>query len=111
MSKMAKVPLVLPLLNLEKRIPQNFINIVDFNIEKMAYLSYCIQYSVTLIKIIILITVITIMIIIFFVFFFIFNFFVLLVYSKEECQPMHGSFISLFKSKVTVKFERFNLAF
>ena len=71
MSKMAKVPLVLPLLNLEKRIPQNFINIVDFNIEKMAYLSYCIQYNVTIIKIIILMTVITIMIIFLCLFFYI----------------------------------------
>ena len=111
MYKMAKVPLVLPLLNLERRVPQHFINIVDFNIVKMAYLSYCIQYNVTIIKIIILITVITIMIIIFCMFFFIFNFLVLLVYSKEECQPMHAYFISLFKSKVTVKFEKFNLAF
>ena len=71
MYKMAKVPLVLPLLNLERRVPQHFINIVDFNIVKMAYLSYCIQYNVTIIKIIILMTVITIMIIFLCLFFYI----------------------------------------
>ena len=42
---------------------------------------------------------------------FIFNFsvyFVLFVYSREECQPMDVYFLSPLKGEVTVKFKRFN---
>ena len=41
----------------------------------------------------------------------IFLFFGFIVYSREEYQPVHLQFISLYKGEVTVKFERFNLAF
>ena len=52
----------------------------------------------------------------FFVFFFVFKFsffLILFVYFREEWQPMHAYFFSLWKGEMIVKCERFyfNLAF
>ena len=62
--------------------------------------------------IITMIVIIIIMIVLFFDFF-MFNFAIFGVFynSREECQSVHVLFISPLKGEVTVKFERFHLAF
>ena len=83
-------------------------------IVKIPYLSCCIQYNLTIIKIIVIIIIIiaktVVLVLVFYIFIFAI-FLVLFVYSREECKPMHACFISLSKGEVTVKSEKFNLAF
>ena len=43
MSKIAKIPLVPPKVNLQRRIPQHYISFTYAHILKIAYLSYCIK--------------------------------------------------------------------
>ena len=47
----------------------------------------------------------------FLVFYICFRYFLVLFVYSRECQQMQVKFISLLKGEVTVKFDRFNLAF
>ena len=47
----------------------------------------------------------------FLVFYICFGYFLVLFVYSRECQQMQVKFISLLKGEVTVKFDRFNLAF